>query len=220
MAFCSQCGSPLPEGARFCASCGVQVGDNPTPETPPVAEHAAVVAPATPPNPSQSSGGGAGWILPLVIVVALAVIGIMLWSQRVGTRPIAGDNVSADGGAPVGPDVTTGEVGGSPASQTSGDSPAVTASSLDVAFTTDPATAAQRYAGPVTITGTVATTASGPTATLSLEGRTPFNFVLANFANASLLSSAGLRKGGYVRLSCAGVSQLAGTTILRGCTLG
>ncbi|MBV8366032.1 MAG: zinc-ribbon domain-containing protein [Candidatus Eremiobacteraeota bacterium] len=52
---CANCGSPLPEGANFCPKCGAMVS---------------AAAPA------QSRKGMPGWLLGLIIAVALVIVGI------------------------------------------------------------------------------------------------------------------------------------------------
>lgn len=233
MAFCTHCGSELPADARFCAACGRPVDASPASE--PAAQPATVTPAPADPHPGatavsipqvvrRSGGGGGGLILPIIIVVALFVIGATLWTQRDGARPIAGVDrtetrptgekaVTAGTGdervAIVAPDAGTADDANDP------NTTLTTVASLDAAFRSDPQGARARYAGRVTASGTVAAVTLGGTPSLSLEGRTPFNYVVANVADASQIADA--TKGDRVTLTCDRVTALAGTTILQGC---
>lgn len=101
------------------------------------------------------------------------------------------------------------------------DATSTTAASLDSAFNSDPQDARDRYAGPLTVSGTIATMVTpGSSPSLSLEGRTRFSFVVANFpAGAARDRLAKLAKGDRVTLSCRNVTAVAGTTLLQGCAL-
>ncbi|MEP7006275.1 MAG: zinc-ribbon domain-containing protein [Sphingomonas bacterium] len=233
MAFCSECGSTLPDGARFCPKCGTETRGTEAPAgfaaTPQPGRHPALAA-----APS-SVPGRKGFILPIAIVVAVALIGLLLWSQRDGVRPIAGNaseraetssgaTAGAEGGdVSDGPGEPAKEVDEEPAEPTN-DTTIATAASLDSAFHSDPQGARDRYAGPVTVSGVIATMVSpavspAPTPALSLEGRTRFNFVLANFPSDDRSQLASLTKGDRVTVSCSGVNLVAGTTILQDCAL-
>jgi hypothetical protein len=59
----------------------------------------------------------------------------------------------------------------------------------------------------------------GSSPSLSLEGRTRFNFVVANLESSAREQLATLAKGDRVTLSCRSVTALAGTTLLNGCAL-
>ena len=255
MAFCSQCGTSLPDDARFCPKCGTAAPSDTgaARDTLSTAFGAAAqpgAAPQPQPIPAHAAPargrGGPRWILPVMIVVALAVIGALLWSQRDGARPIAGDNASevadkSEDGDKVGngksaeravaPDETAeaedraggeGDGGGEGATDAAAveSGTRTTAASLDSAFNADPQGARARYAGPVTVSGVIATMVNpGPTPSLSLEGRTRLNFIVANFPAGSRGELADLRKGDRVTLSCSGVNAIAGTTILQGCAM-
>lgn len=220
MAFCSQCGTTLPENARFCPKCGEAV----TAESAPVQTPAAVAQPRLDPAPARilhpsSRPGRGGLILPVVLVLALAIIGVALWSQRDGARPIAGDNASENARrgdkAEVADDSQPAEETAQAATDTGTN---ISAASLDSAFNADPQGARARYSGPVTVSGTVATMVTpGPTPALSLEGRTQFNYVVANFPSGSRERLAGLAKGDRITIECRNVNALAGTTMLQGC---
>ncbi|MAS92207.1 MAG: hypothetical protein CMO55_03330 [Verrucomicrobiales bacterium] len=82
MSFCTQCGSQLGQGARFCGSCGARVQQQGSP--PPVRK-----GPATPP-PVPSSNGETPtlpkWVLVLFWIIALA--GLLFAFLEYGGRPI------------------------------------------------------------------------------------------------------------------------------------
>ncbi len=218
MAFCTRCGSALPTDARFCPACGNAV-DAPTPAAPPVdtrpTDAAPRPAPSAKPRPAEKrSSGAGGLILPVIIAVALFVILVMLWSQRDGPRPIAAPDRNEAPATAAKESATAPE----PSASAAADATRTTIASLDAAFRDDPQGARTRYPGPITATGTVAGVTPGSNAALSLEGRTPFNFVVANVADATQI--ANLAKGSRVTLTCDRVTALAGTTILQGCALG
>jgi hypothetical protein len=188
-------------------------------------------------SPSRSRWGG--WILPAMIIVALAVIGAQLWSQRDAAKPIAERQADAGkrdaGGTPpksaadqeksVAPadeaalKAARTEAADEEAPRPAASSGETTASALDAAFTKDPQAARTRYPGAVTVTGTVASLTPGAAPSLSLEGRTQFNFVIATLSAGSRNDISALSKGDSVTLSCGRVATLAGTTMLRDCAL-
>ena len=226
MAFCSQCGTTLPDDARFCPKCGTEAG---------AAESAAAFAAAPQPAPRPElsaapppAGSGSGWILPVVIVVAVAIIGVFLWSQRDGARPIAGNaSEQAERAREETPSAKGEEASDTPATeeaeapaQPAGDSTTTTAAALDSAFYSDPQAARERYTGPVTVSGTIATMVTpGASPSLSLEGRTRLNFVVASFPSGYGPQLADLAKGQRITVACKRVTGLAGTTILQDCAL-
>ena len=220
MAFCSQCGTSLPEGARFCPKCGAETGDAAAAP----AGFAAAPQPLPAPGPAPvapAARGRGGFILPIVIVLALAVIGFMLWGQRDGARPIAGneseqpEKKSADAAE----NANATDDSALPA-KAEGDATGTTAASLDSAFTSDPQGARARYPGAVTVSGIIATMVSpGSTPSLSLEGRTRLNFIVVNFPDGYGPQLASLAKGQRITVSCRSVTSLAGTTILQDCRL-
>lgn len=220
MAFCSQCGTTLPENARFCPKCGEAV----TAEAAPVQTPAPIVQPGPGPvsaqvHPSSRPGRG-GLILPVILVLALVIIGVALWSQRDGARPIAGDNATETAVRADEADKSEAPAETQAAPEQAGTSASTTASSLDSAFNADPQAARARYDGSVTVSGTVATMVTpGPTPALSLEGRTRFNYVVANFPSGTREQLARVAKGDRVTLACRSVAAIAGTTMLQGCAL-
>ncbi|WP_315760283.1 zinc ribbon domain-containing protein [Sphingomonas sp. Y38-1Y] len=246
MAFCTHCGAQLPADARFCPDCGKPAGApadtapapppvSPAPPAPPIAEPRPSPDPGPTPMGMQreaqqrrrgGSGGGGGLILPIMVVVALFVIGIMLWSQRDGTRPIAGTDTEEAQGKASG-EATARNTGDDDAAtapeartvdlDSPDDATRTTVISLDRAFRDDPQGARARYAGPVTVSGTVAAPTPGAAPSISLEGRMPFNYVVANLRDPS--GFAGAARGSAVTLTCSGVTAIAGTTILQGCAL-
>ncbi|MEH3041559.1 MAG: hypothetical protein PGN21_16040 [Sphingomonas paucimobilis] len=170
------------------------------------------------PDRRKNSGFG-GLILPVVIAVALFVILVVVATQRDGLRPIAGTDRSetqAPAEKAEKTDATETTAAAEPEAS-GGDTTRTTIASLDAAFRDDPQGARARYAGRITASGTVAGVTPGSSPALSLEGRTPFNFVVANVADAAQL--AGIAKGSRVTITCDGVTALAGTTILRGCVI-
>ncbi|MEN3748243.1 zinc-ribbon domain-containing protein [Sphingomonas sp. HF-S3] len=237
MVKCTRCGAALPADARFCPVCGQAIADADDP-------FARIDAPAGPPSPppgaqrARSGSRWGGWILPAMIVVALAVIGVQLWSQRDAAKPIAERQAAAekrdDGGAvpKQSADQTASTAvaaeAGEPAAEAgaadedpqpeTASSGETTAATLDAAFASDPQGAKARYPGAVTVTGTVASLTPGAAPSLSLEGRTRFNFVIATLATAARDDISALSKGASVTLSCGRVATLAGTTMLRDCT--
>lgn len=230
MAYCTHCGTELPGTARFCPSCGKPAGTSAAeattsaPVTAPAAE--AHPRPATNPIPlpiearPRSGRSGAGFILPGIVIVALLVIGLMLWSQRDGARPITDaerDRVETKSASEETKTADGRASEKTAAASRSDDTEATrtTVASLDAAFRSDPQGALARYPGPVSVSGTVAAVTLGATPSLSLEGRNPFNYVVANMTDQSQVADA--VKGSRVTLTCTRVSALAGTTILQGC---
>jgi zinc ribbon protein/putative nucleic acid binding protein len=248
MPFCSKCGANIPTDANFCPSCGAAAGAaSPRREAGlgmPPSSHLG----STPQAPQPASRSAAGLILPIMVVVAVAVIGLLLWSQRDGARPIAGnehagneliaaadsstapaadadraatadDGTDADADADAGADEVTG--GAPPPEAASAPLPAiVSAATLDSAFTSNPADAAARYAGPVQVSGVIASMVMpGDTPALSMEGRTPLNHMIVNFRQGYRQRLAPLAKGRTISITCDSVRRFAGTTVLDGCDL-
>ncbi|KQN40260.1 hypothetical protein ASG37_00075 [Sphingomonas sp. Leaf407] len=182
MAFCTRCGADLPADARFCPTCGAAAAD--------------AVAPAK----AQREGRG-GLILPAMIVVALAIIGIFLWDQRDAARLIAAPEPT--------PATDRRDVRDVQATRT-------TVAAIDAAFRDDPAAASARYDQPVTATGTIVSATGGTNPSLSLEGRTRFNYVAANLAEGIVPPDPA--RGTRITLTCRRASAIAGTTILHACT--
>lgn len=67
--FCSQCGSPVPPGGRFCATCGAALPAATTPPPPPA-------APPPPTAPPPSSGGSPLLWIGAIALAVLAVVAI------------------------------------------------------------------------------------------------------------------------------------------------
>lgn len=202
MAFCTRCGAGLPDDARFCPACGAaRAAAEPAPDVSLRKPAPARPGPEALP-PLRPERGGGGLILGAMIVVALLVIGLFLWSQRDGAHPIVGDagDPATRTAAPAADDAAT----------------RTTVAALDAAFVADPVGARERHGGPVTVDGIVVSLTPGARASLSLEGRTRFNHVVANLADAAPFAQ--VARGERVTLACRGVTALAGTTILQGCT--
>ncbi|WP_165356374.1 zinc-ribbon domain-containing protein [Sphingosinicella sp. BN140058] len=227
MAFCSACGTNLPAGARFCPECGVAVSGQAAPITEPQATPGSAAAPpargASPvvpgATPVTGGGGGAGLILPIMIIVGLAVIGLFLWSQRseersrVATRDAAAEQSESASAADDAKESETVSASSDGAAQTS-------AASLDSAFHANPEGARARYSGSLTVTGVVATMVMpGSTPAIAIEGRTRLNLVVVNFPAGYRDRLSRLAKGDRITVTCDGVRALAGTTLLQGCAL-
>jgi len=97
MAFCSNCGSPMGAGARFCEKCGAAVPGQPVAPPPvaappiaaspvPVSPAPAAAAPAPAPVPSQGSNTALKVILGIVGVFALLVVLVMGSCFYIGYR--------------------------------------------------------------------------------------------------------------------------------------
>ena len=236
MAFCSQCGSQLPDGARFCPSCGVSRDEAVTsPQSAPAGGYAPT-SPSPDPRavplapPVAPAGGGARLILPLVIIVAVVVIGLLLWSRRDGT--VQADSAQQQAAGSAAP-VVSGDSGANGAGErsvdaaradadrlTTGSPTFTTAASLDSAFFNDPQGAALRYNGPVRVSGIIATMVTpGSTPALSLEGRSRLNYMIVNFPRGYRERLAPLSKGQAITVNCGSVRALGGTTILNDCGL-
>ncbi|OWK32875.1 zinc ribbon domain-containing protein [Sphingomonas mucosissima] len=218
MAFCTACGTQLPNNARFCPSCGAAAGDATA------AARAADPAPGNAERPAGFAepgrgGGAARWILPIVIVIAAVVIGLMLFrgkaDQPAGGTPSESGQVAGQAGQSTEENAPS---AGSSAGASSGT--IMSAAALDGAFSRDPAAASATYPGPVRVSGVIASMVQpGPTPALSLEGRTRFNYMVVNFPAGYRERLAPLAKGQFIQLSCSRVRGLAGTTILDGCQL-
>ncbi|WBH15029.1 zinc ribbon domain-containing protein [Sphingomonas radiodurans] len=248
MAFCTDCGTQLPAGARFCPSCGATAasGDTvaaPVNETsrPPLPGDIPPEAVTTPPSgtscapPVQSAGsGGSGlaWIVPLLIVIAALAIGYtMLAPGRDGPQSatqVAGGEKGAEEtdanpfeSRPADQPSTTRSVDRAAAdAERLSSGSATSAAALDSAFFRDPAGAASIYRGPVRVSGVIASMVQpGPTPALSMEGRTRFNYMIVNFPVGYRERLAPLAKGQFIQVACEEVRSLAGTTILDGCAL-
>lgn len=99
MHFCSQCGSQLIDGARFCASCGasVNVSTNPVPLP---AQPDAIPAPMQPqqpgivPLPVQSakklSKRAMVIIITAIVAVVLVIAGVCVWSASAAAIKLDG----------------------------------------------------------------------------------------------------------------------------------
>lgn len=218
MAFCTNCGTNLPDDARFCPACGTATAE-PVAPMPEAAFHPAEPAPpaarqALPPLRPHRSGGG-GMILPAMIVIALLVIGVFLWSHREGMRAGAGNDAAPIAEATLNaPDEAPAPAAAAPR-EADGNAARTTVAAIDAAFRADPAGAARRYDGTVTVDGTLVSVSTAGSPSLSLEGATRFNYVVANVAG--LAPFAGRAAGDRVTLTCRSVTTLAGTTILQGC---
>lgn len=242
MSFCNQCGTELPEGAKFCANCGAAVVGTaavPPRTAPDLASEAAEavdrpVHPTRPPHVAPGrpiiswSRGGVGWILPALVAVAVIMIGYLLMAPRMSSPTSAADEagtVAESSGTRQGTPTDRRAVEeASDAATIAGAKTrvgnSVPAAVLDSAFNSDPAGAALRYAGPIRVSGTIATMVQpGPTPSLSMEGRTRFNYMIVEFPEGYRTRLVPLAKGQFVSVACDQVRSLGGTTILSGCLL-
>lgn len=164
-----------------------------------------------------------------MVVIAVAVIGLLLWSQRDGARPIAENRQAASTDAS---DAAATDEGGDPdAEEVTGAAPepeaataplpeTLSAATLDSAFTSNPADAAARYAGPLQVSGVIASMVMpGATPALSMEGRTRLNHMIVNFRAGYRERLAPLAKGQRITVACDSARLFAGTTVLDGCEL-
>jgi len=297
MAFCTQCGTRLPDQARFCPRCGAPaptldaptdptIGDravDPAPvaerprapsssraDLPPDGLHfgpAPRVAPTTsdraplpPPlarTPARSEpledededdaegGSSTGTrLLVILALIAVAVLAVVFWQQRDGTRPVAetATNTTEPAAEPSEeptevasvplPEPTptptpsptiemaqTGDEIGSTASLDPNGEAAIPAAAIDTAFDDDPHRAAEEFAGPVTVRATVIGLLSDSPPTLSLEGRSRGNYVIADLAGGQRDALQLIGRGSVVRLRCAAVRHQSATTVLYGCRI-
>ncbi|HXH16420.1 MAG TPA: hypothetical protein VNJ10_09850 [Sphingomonas sp.] len=172
------------------------------------------------------------WLLPALVAVALVVIGYLLLVP--GKTPRAtgsSEMVAADAGASAESGRSRADSGERRAVDTASDAAdqagattraasTVSAAALDSAFNRDPAGATRLYAGPIRVSGTIATMVQpGPSPALSLEGRTRFNYMIVEFPEGYRTRLAPLAKGQFVSVACEQVRALGGTTILSGCLL-
>lgn len=241
MSFCSQCGQELPDNAKFCANCGAATGaavsamPHDRAEAPAAAPLDRPVLPTPPPRDGlerpivQGSRGGAGWILPALVAVAVVIIGYLLLVPKTTAPAVEGRDAAAVA------DDARGTSRGVPTERRAVDeasdaatmagantraSDSVSAAVLDSAFNRDPAGAAERYAGPIRVSGTIATMVQpGATPSLSMEGRTRFNYMIVEFPEGYRTRLAPLSKGQFITVACDQVRELGGTTILRNCLL-
>ncbi|MCP3733454.1 zinc-ribbon domain-containing protein [Sphingomonas sp. RP10(2022)] len=233
MSFCNQCGTELADGAKFCANCGTAVAGGGGGMAEPAATVRQPASPAEPFRPGATqpvvspSGGGLGWVLPVLVLVAVVIVGYLLLAPK-GSVPAADTRKAAvasdagtrqetasgrravdeasDAATMAGADARTGS--------------SVSAAVLDSAFNSDPAGAAARYAGPIRVSGTIASMVQpGATPSLSMEGRTRFNFMVVEFPEGYRTRLAPLAKGQFISVACDQVRGLGGTTILSGCLL-
>ncbi len=229
MAFCSECGSELSSGAKFCANCGApttQTGAAFDAPPPPPVPPASPVLGAAPSGVVAPPRGGIGLILPIMVAIALVAIAYLLLAPR----PTPGGAESTQTASTAKPDETAAPAAravddaaaaADAASSRTLDAPTfVTATTLDSAFASDPVAARARYIGPVRVSGVIATMVQpGTTPSLAMEGRTRFNYMIVNFPAGYRTRLASLAKGQVISVTCDEVRALGGTTILSGCLL-
>jgi hypothetical protein len=161
-----------------------------------------------------------------MVAIAVVVIAYLLLAPRPTSRTVASTETAAeaktnDTAAPSTRAVDDASAAADVAtSRTLGTPSFVSATTLDSAFANDPAAARLRYAGPVRVSGIIATMVQpGPTPSLSMEGRTRFNYMIVNFPEGYRTRLTPLAKGQAISVSCDEVRSLGGTTILSGCLL-
>jgi hypothetical protein len=239
MSFCNQCGTELFDGAKFCTNCGTAVGSaatktrfDPAPEAASTDGRSTYSTPPISPDPARpvvsGARGGFGWVLPALVAVAVLIIGYLLLAPRPDSPAADTSNTAvATDQAGVRPapradrrSVDEASDAATVAGANTRASNSVSAAVLDSAFNSDPASAALRYRGPIRVSGTIATMVQpGPTPSLSMEGRTRFNFMIVEFPEGYRTRLAPLAKGQFVSVTCDQVRSLGGTTILSGCLL-
>lgn len=168
-----------------------------------------------------------GWILPLMVVVALGIIGYLLlvpgaWKSGDAPQPDTAAPTEGAATADSGSSAVERAAEAAAAARRSviGTPSYATAATLDAVFNADPIGAAARYPGRVRVTGVIASmVAPGSTPSLSMEGRTPFNFMVVNFPDGYRTRLIPLVKGQSITVTCEDARSLAGTTILEGCLL-
>jgi hypothetical protein len=193
----------------------------------------------------DEGGGGTGTrLLVILALIAVAVLGVVFWQQRDGTRPVAetAANTEAPAEAPSAeptdvaaaptPEPTptpsdtptpelaqTGDEIGSPASLDPNGEAAIPAAAIDAAFADDPERAFAEFPGPVTVRGSVIGLLSDSPPALSLEGYQRGGIVVADLVRGQGDAIDLLGRGSVVRLRCAAVRRQAATTILVGCRI-
>ena len=179
--------------------------------------------------PPPAGSNAAMWVLPALLALAVLAFG-WWWMTRdtAETAAVPGQEQGAPargGAAGVGEDRPATGSGGESAREdedegASGGTTFVSAATLDTAFARDRDAAALRCPGPVTVTGTIATMVQpGSPPSLSLEGRTPFNYMIVNFPIGYRTRLAPLMKGQTITVACSGARHLGATTILSDCEL-
>ncbi|WP_294189518.1 zinc ribbon domain-containing protein [uncultured Sphingomonas sp.] len=192
----------------------------------------------------EERGGTGTRLLVILALVAVAVLAVVFWQQRDGTRPVAetATNTEAPAEAPSAeptevaaaptpeptptpsdtptPELaqTGGEIG-SPASLDPNGEAAIPAAAIDAAFNDDPERAFAEFPGPVTVRGTVIGLLSDSPPAISLEGYRRGGIVVADLARGQDDAVDLLASGSVVRLRCASVRRQAATTVLLGCRI-
>ncbi len=192
----------------------------------------------------EERGGTGTRLLVILALVAVAVLAVVFWQQRDGTRPVAetAANTEAPAEAPSAeptevaaaptpepiptpsdtptPELAqTGDEIGSPASLDPNGEAAIPAAAIDAAFADDPERAFAEFPGPVTVRGSVIGLLSDSPPALSLEGYQRGGIVVADLVRGQGDAIDLLGRGSVVRLRCAAVRRQAATTILVGCRI-
>lgn len=190
---------------------------------------------------SAPKGGVGGLVLPIMVAIAVALIGYLLFTGR---RTDQASTTSSETVARS-DSATPSSVGGTDTPLATGNRRAIddasdaatvalerarasvartgattSATTLDSAFFNDPRSAALRYPGPVRVSGVVSSMVMpGRTPALAMEGRDRFNSMIVNFPDGYSDRLTPLYKGRFITVACDRVETLAGTTILQGCVL-
>ena len=89
--FCPKCGAQLPDGSRFCASCGSQIGGAPAPAAAPQAGY---VPPVQPIKPSIAVSGLATNDLGMLVSVVAAFVGIVAFFMPIISLSVFGSTTT------------------------------------------------------------------------------------------------------------------------------
>lgn len=230
MAFCTRCGTRLPEDARFCPACGAAVSDADTP----MAEAAPWSDPYSPSSPDavplpERRGSSWRWLAGLM-AIALVVVAIVVVQQRDGARAIANESAPSDTPSPTprasetpADDIPEPEPSDLP---TDAPTPAVVtaatvipASAIAAAFAEDPDSAAAAFSSAVRVRGIVSALGEDNGRAAATLQAGPAGDVVVHFADDQRDAAALLEPGSVVRLSCAGAREGDGAVLLEECRL-
>ena len=89
--FCPKCGTQLPDGSRFCASCGSQLGGAPAPAAAPQAGY---VPPVQPIKPGITVPGLATNDLGMLVSVVSAIVGIVAFFMPIISLSVFGSTTT------------------------------------------------------------------------------------------------------------------------------
>ena len=95
--FCPKCGTQLPDGSRFCASCGSQLGGAPAPAAAPQAGYVPPVQPAQPVQPIKPGIAVPGLAtndLGMLVSVVAAIVGIVAFFMPIISLSVFGSTTT------------------------------------------------------------------------------------------------------------------------------